>query len=113
LARLLSRFPLLVLLISGIIILFTGNIKKGIEFRLGIALVFFMVLTASFYHFWSVYENISRMFTLSIPLFILLKNEEEETKTWIYFLLSTLILILFLVKVILIQKAQGYTIWGM
>lgn len=113
LARLLSRFPLLVLLITGIGVLFTGNIKRGIEFRLGIALVFFMVSTASFYHFWSVYENVSRMFTISIPLFILLKNEEEDTKPGIYFLLSTLILFLFLIKVIAIQKAQGYTIWGM
>ena len=113
LARLLSRFPLLVLLVTGIAILFTGNIKRGIEFRLGIALVFFMVSTASFYHFWSVYENVSRMFTLSIPLFILLKNEEEDTKTGSYFFLTFIILILFLVKVIAIQKAQGYTIWGM
>ena len=52
------------------------------------------------------------MFTISIPLFILLKNEEEDTKTGMYFFLSFLILILFLVKVTLIQKAQGYTIWG-
>ena len=113
LARLLSRFPLLVLLITGIGVLFTGNLKRGIEFRLGIALVFFMVSTASFYHFWSVYENVSRMFTISIPLFILLKNEEEDTKPGIYFILSILILFLFLIKVIAIQKAQGYTIWGM
>ncbi|HRG76309.1 MAG TPA: hypothetical protein PLX69_17240 [Leptospiraceae bacterium] len=113
LARLLSRFPLLVLLVTGTVIIFTGNIKRGIEFRLGIALVFFMVSTASFYHFWSVYENVSRMFTLSIPLFILLKNEEEDTKTGSYFFLTFIILILFLVKVIAIQKAQGYTIWGM
>ncbi|MBP9889963.1 MAG: hypothetical protein KBF93_26935, partial [Leptospiraceae bacterium] len=34
LARLLSRFPLLVLLVTGTAILFTGNIKRGIEFRL-------------------------------------------------------------------------------
>ncbi len=113
LARLLSRFPLLVLLVTGIGILFTGNIKRGIEFRLGIGLVFFMVSTASFYHFWSVYENVSRMFTLSIPLFILLKNEEEDTKTGFYFFLTFIILLLFLVKVIAIQKPQGYTIWGM
>ncbi|HMV41565.1 MAG TPA: hypothetical protein PK079_17475 [Leptospiraceae bacterium] len=113
LARLLSRFPLLVLLMVGLITLFTGNIKRGIEFRLGIGLVFFMVSTASYYHFWSVYENVSRMFTLSIPLFILLKNDEEDTKTGLYFLLTILILLLFLVKVVLIQKTQSYTIWGM
>ena len=113
LARLLSRFPLLLLLITGLITLFTGNIKKGIEFRLGIGLVFFMVSTASFYHFWSVYENVSRMFTLSIPLFVLLKNEDEKTKPGVYFLLCILILFLFLIKVILIQKTQSYTIWGM
>ncbi|MBK8394647.1 MAG: hypothetical protein IPL26_05305 [Leptospiraceae bacterium] len=113
LARLLSRFPLLLLLITGIVTLFTGSMKRGLEFRLGIILIFFTISTASYYHFWSVYENVSRMFTLSIPLFILLKNEDEDTKPGMYFLLSILILALFLTKVVFIQKTQGYTIWGM
>lgn len=85
LARLLSRFPLLVLLVTGIAILFTGNIKRGIEFRLGIALVFFMVSTASFYHFWSVYENVSRMFTLSIPLFYFIEKRRGGHKDRLLF----------------------------
>lgn len=112
LARLLSRFPLLVLLITGIITVFTGTFQNGIQFRLGLLLTFFMVSTASYYHFWSVYENVSRMFTISIPLFVLLKNEDEKNRGEYYLLISFLILLLFMVKVILIQKPQSYTIWG-
>ena len=43
LARLLSRFPLLLLLITGIVTLFTGSMKRGLEFRLGIILIFFTI----------------------------------------------------------------------
>ncbi|MDX1961244.1 MAG: hypothetical protein SFU98_21930 [Leptospiraceae bacterium] len=111
LARLSSRIPLLALLGLGIITLFTGNFRKGLVFRIGLVLNFFMIVTASHYHFWSVYENISRMFTVSIPLMIFLKKEDEEAKVEPYLWLSIFILVLFLIKVIFIQKAQGYSIW--
>ena len=99
LARLFSRFPLVILFFLGAFLPFTGKIQKGWEFRISFLLIMFMVATAGYYHFWSVYENVSRMFTLSIPLFVLLKNEDEKTKPGVYFLLCILILFLFLVKV--------------
>ncbi len=111
LARELSRFPLLILLLLGFYVLLTGSKKLGNQFRLSILLVFFMVSTASYYHFWSVYENISRMFTLSIPLFILLKNENPNSKSEYYLNFTLIILFLFLVKIIFIQKTQNYQIW--
>lgn len=113
-ARILSRLPLFILLIIGIIAIFHGNIRKGYIFRLGLAFTFFMISAASYYHFWSVYENVSRMFTISIPMIILLKEEDESASITIaYLALSFFILILFLLKVIYIQKAQDYTLWGL
>jgi hypothetical protein len=113
LARILSRFPLLILLCLGLYSILTGDKKRGNEFRLMLVLCFFMISTASYYHFWSVYENISRMFTLSIPVFILLKNENETVKVNNYFSMSLVILFLFLIKIVLIQKTQNFTIWGL
>lgn len=111
LARQLSRLPLLFLFITGLAIMVTGNIKKGYEFRLTLLLSFFMIGTASFYHFWSVYENISRMFTITIPALILLMNEDETRSGKVYFLLTSGVLILFVIKLLFITKAQPYTIW--
>lgn len=108
--RLLSRFPLLILLVVGLFVTFTGSFKKGYVFRIGLLFTFFMIGVASHYHFWSVYDNVSRMFTISIPLAILLKQEDENSKVEYYLYFSLLVLFLFLVKVILIQKAQPYSL---
>ncbi|MCB1193231.1 MAG: EpsG family protein [Leptospiraceae bacterium] len=112
LARAGSRIPLLLLFVVGIITTLTGKIQVGYVYRVGLLFTFFMVGVASYYHFWSVYENVSRMFTISIPLLILLKKEDTTVKTSVYFILCLLIFALFLVKVVLIQKVQGFTIWG-
>ena len=110
-ARLLSRLPLFALLVTGVYAVFTGNIRRGWVFRLGLGLDFIMIASASFYHFWSVYENISRMFTVSIPMMIFLQQEDEESNTKPYLYMCALILILFLVKTLFIQKTQDYLIW--
>lgn len=112
LARSLSRFPLLLMFLVGVYGIFTGLINRGYHYRIGLALCFFMVGTAGYNHFWSVYENISRMFTISIPLFILLKNEDKECKTNLYFLLSIFIFGLFMIKLMFIMKVQQYMIWN-
>jgi hypothetical protein len=118
--RLLSRLPLLVLLFIGIICTFSGlfskersivNKGKNYVFRLALTLTFFMILSAGHYHFWSVYDNVSRMFTLSIPLIILLKQEDETVSIGGYSLVSIVIFFLFYIKIYLIQKPQPYLIW--
>ena len=109
-ARILSRFPLLVLFFLGTFLAFTGKLRKGWEFRIAILLVMFMIGTGGFYHFWSVYENVSRMFTLSIPILILLIGEDETVRHKEYILLTVLILVLFLLKVLFITKPMLYQV---
>lgn len=70
----------------------------------------FMVGTAGYYHFWSVYENVSRMFTLSIPVLLLLLNEDKNIRKQEYILFTLFILLLFLVKVLLISKQLSYQV---
>ncbi|MEM7180154.1 MAG: hypothetical protein AAF518_04530 [Spirochaetota bacterium] len=112
LLRSLSRLPLLLLFLLGIVATFTGKLTKAFEYRLALLFVFFMVGVASYYHFWSVYENVSRMFTLSVPLMIFLQNEDDSSHTLPYHFLCFLILLLFLIKVFFVQKTQNYSIWS-
>ncbi|MCZ8154532.1 MAG: hypothetical protein O9264_00325 [Leptospira sp.] len=110
LSRLLSRFPLVVLFFMGTFLVFTGNIRKGWVFRLCILLTMFMIGSAGFYHFWSVYENVSRMFTISIPALILLVNEDQTVRKGEYILLTIFLLILFIVKATIITRPMLYQI---
>ncbi|PJE03005.1 MAG: hypothetical protein CK427_06005 [Leptospira sp.] len=111
LARLLGRFPLVILFVFGLSLLFSKNIQKGWNFRLAMLLSLFMVGTAGHYHFWSVYENISRMFTISIPILILWKNEDESlyTKPFVYLVYG--ILTLFIIKIFFVSKPLTSIIW--
>ncbi|MDZ4726262.1 MAG: hypothetical protein SH817_08895 [Leptospira sp.] len=110
LARLFSRLPLVFLFFMGTFLCFTGNLKRGWHFRIALLFIMFMIGTAGFYHFWSVYENVSRMFTLSIPMLILLANEDERIAKFEYIFLTILILFLFLVKVLFISKTLHFQI---
>lgn len=110
LARLLSRFPLVVLFFLGVFLPFTGKLNKGWEFRISFLFVLFMIGTAGYYHFWSVYENVSRMFTLCIPILLLLFNEDRTIRKQEYLLVTILILFLFLIKVLFISKQMNYQV---
>jgi hypothetical protein len=109
-ARLFSRFPLVILFFLGAFLPFTGKIQKGWEFRISFLLIMFMVATAGYYHFWSVYENVSRMFTLSIPVLLLLMNADKQIRKEEYIFVTLAILFLFLVKVLFISKQMSYQI---
>lgn len=109
-ARLFSRLPLVFMFFMGSLLIFSGKLAKGWEFRICLLLVMFMIGTAGYYHFWSVYENVSRMFTLSIPTFIFLINEDRQVKKAEYVLFTLGLLLLFLLKAILISKTLTYQI---
>lgn len=109
--RLLGRFPLLVLFSLGTALVFFGDFKKGFVFRLAMALTMFMIGVADHYHFWSVYENISRMFTISIPIVILWKKEDPSLPAEPYALVTFLVTILFLIKLFFITNPLPYEIW--
>ncbi|TGM51805.1 hypothetical protein EHQ91_17530 [Leptospira biflexa] len=109
-ARLFSRFPLVILFFLGAFLPFTGKIQKGWEFRISFLLIMFMVATAGYYHFWSVYENVSRMFTLSIPVLLLLMNADKQIRKEEYIFVTLAILFLFLIKVLFISKQMSYQI---
>jgi len=56
-----------------------GGFKAALPVGLAILLTVASTLIADFYYFWSVYENISRMFTLLVPLMILFAAKYRDT----------------------------------
>lgn len=110
-ARALSKLPFVLLLILGIYSLLRGDLKKGFIFRVGLVLNFTMIIMGSYYHFWSVYENVSRLFTLSIPLMILLASEDGIKYRKYYLYLAFIQFVLFLVRISLIQKPMEHFLW--
>jgi hypothetical protein len=111
LARAFSRFPLFVTLLVGIYSALAGSFKRGTIYRIGLLLNYLMILFAGYYHFWSVYENVSRMFAISVPLMIMLAKEDGEIKRLLYLIMLKFTFLLFMIKIIFIQKAQDYFIW--
>lgn len=111
LARELSRVPLLVLLCCGAWILGRGNLAAGKEFRFAFFLTLLVVITASYYHFWSVYENVSRMFTISIPILLLWENEDDSIPTGFYYLVCLGLSPLFLFKVFFVTKPLAFFVF--
>ncbi|MCC5815673.1 MAG: hypothetical protein JJT78_13035 [Leptospira sp.] len=110
-ARVMGRLPLVLLFIAGVSLLFVGDKKKGWNFRLSMALVLFMIGSADYFYFWSVYENISRMFTLAIPVLILWKKEDSSLPAEPFALLTIAILLLFIVKLLFISQPLPHEIW--
>ncbi|TGK09097.1 hypothetical protein EHO60_12925 [Leptospira fletcheri] len=110
-AKKFSRFPLLLLFLSGCVLLFQGNRKKGFPFRLGMGLTLFSVFSAGYVLYWATYENISRMFTVSIPLLVLWQSEDETLSARHYWGIVALVLALFFVKIAFISKPLAYSIW--
>ncbi|WCL47563.1 AZOBR_p60025 family cell surface glycopolymer formation protein [Leptospira sp. GIMC2001] len=112
LARLLGRFPLVLLFVSGVALLFHQNLRRAWEMRIAFGLVMLMIGIAGHYHFWSVYENISRMFTLSIPILILWKKEDNALPIYPYAILTIVILFLFIIKLLFISQPLPHLIWN-
>ncbi|MCB1309325.1 MAG: hypothetical protein KDK30_14130 [Leptospiraceae bacterium] len=85
----LSAKWLLMLLIVGMgIALFTGRFREWrywFPHRAGIILVLFSVLIADYYYFWGIFDNIMRMFTLTVPLMILLKDCDASVRSRVFF----------------------------
>lgn len=109
-ARTLSRLPLLVLFVTGLITAVSGHWRKGFAPRLGLLLSLFMVFVAGHYHFWSVYDNVSRMFTISVALVLLLKARDHTVIDLPFHAVSLAILAVYIVRVIWVTPVMPYVI---
>lgn len=106
-----SRVPLFLLFLSGFFVLMSGDWKKAPGNRLSFFLVMFSIFSAGYVLYWSSYENVSRMFTVSIAFLIFWKLEDETIRDRFYWLVTGSILFLFLFKLIFISKTLNYEVW--
>ena len=109
-ARTLSRMPLLLLWITGMIALLTGRLRKGFAMRLGLFLSLLMIFVADHYYFWSVYDNISRMFTITVALVLLLKSRDHNILDIPFHGVSLGILVLYIIRVVWVTPVMPYVI---
>ncbi|TGK03976.1 hypothetical protein EHO59_10675 [Leptospira semungkisensis] len=110
-AKKFSRFPLLLLFLYGTFLLFRGNWKLGLAYRIGFGITMLTVFSGGYVLYWATYENVSRMFTISIPLLILWQKEDESLPNSPYWYLLAIILVAFLIKLALISKPLRYVVW--
>lgn len=88
---------LFLLIPAALLAVFSGDRKALLPFRLGALFTLASVLIADWYYFWSVYENVSRMLTVLVPILIFLKAEDARARTgWFFGLLGLLALLVFL-----------------
>jgi len=108
--RELAKFPIFIFFL--LLILNIKNIKNIKDFILYLP-VFFILFTAGVGEvgYWLSFDNISRMFTLSIVWLILLKNKDEQYNDYYALLLSFLILILLVIRIIYIKTPMLYMVY--
>lgn len=111
-AKKFSRLPLFLLFLAGLFVFCSGNWKKGIAGRLSFFLVIFSVFSAGYVLYWSSYENVSRMFTVSIAFLIFWKLEDDSIADLFYWIVTGSILLIFLFKLAFVSSILPYEIWN-
>lgn len=109
-AKKFSRIPIFLLFLAGLFVFGSGNWKRGIAERLSFFLVLFSIFSAGYVLYWSSYENVSRMFTVSIAFLIFWKLEDESIRDFAYWIVVGSIFFLFLFKLAFISATLPYEI---
>lgn len=106
-----AKFPLFLFYI--LLILNLKNINSRREFFLFIPIIF-ILFTAGIGEvgYWLSFDNISRMFTLSIPWIILLKENKEAYNDYYTLPLSLIILILLLIRIIYLKTPMSFYLFS-
>ncbi|TGK14905.1 AZOBR_p60025 family cell surface glycopolymer formation protein [Leptospira kmetyi] len=110
-AKKFSRVPIFLLFLAGLFVFGSGNWKRGIAERLSFFMVLFSVFSAGYVLYWSSYENVSRMFTVSIGFLIFWKLKDDEIRDGAFWIVVGSIFFLFLFKLAFISSTLPYEIW--
>ena len=102
------KVVLFLLIPTALVAVFTGNVRSFLPFRLATLFTLASVLIADWYYFWSVYENISRMFTVIVPIVILLKAQDARAHTASFFAVLGLLAFLVFIRTAAITPRFDY-----
>ena len=103
-----SRFPLVLFFVLSFVTLILGNWKKGVEWKLAYALSLLLIAMAGYFYYWSVYDNVSRMFLYTTLAIILAKNSDSKLRIDILGLSLFAILLLYLFRVLIFSRALEF-----
>ncbi|WP_425460700.1 AZOBR_p60025 family cell surface glycopolymer formation protein [Leptospira gomenensis] len=110
-AKRFSRVPIFLLFLTGLYVLKTGSWKLAIGLRFSFFLVLFSVFSAGYVLYWVSYENVSRMFTVSVPFLIFWKLEDDSISDRPFWLVCAAILCLFLFKLSFVSGTLPFLLW--
>ncbi len=64
---------------------FKSMVEGTLPFGLAAGFITLSILVADYYYFWGIFENVGRMFTLLVPVLILLKSDSPRARTAPFF----------------------------
>ncbi len=111
LVKISARILLLLMIPAAIYTLFSGRRSQLLPFRLALVLLLASVIIADYYYFWGIYENISRMFTLIVPILILLKNQDDESYTAPAFGILSVLFVMVFIRIVFLTPQFPYEIY--
>jgi hypothetical protein len=108
--REMAKFPIFIFYLLLIL-----NLKNIRDFR-GLILnipIFFILFTAGVGEvgYWLSFDNISRMFTISIPWIIFLKQENKAHNDYYVLYLSSIILLLLIIRLVYVKTPMTFYIF--
>ncbi|MBI3394543.1 MAG: glycosyltransferase [Spirochaetia bacterium] len=73
-----AKLILLLVLAGSVVVGVTQVRRRAVPYALAVLLTALSILVADYYYFWGIFENVGRMFTLLVPLSILLCAQMDE-----------------------------------
>lgn len=108
-----AKILLVAVLVAGIVLPFTGAWRKQVfvPLRLAILLTALHIIIADWFYFWGIFDNVGRMFTLFVPLVVLLKGEDRTARTAPFFFFVGLLSAFILVRAVFLTPAFPYDVY--
>ncbi|MCR9143395.1 MAG: hypothetical protein NXI24_14185 [bacterium] len=108
-----AKILLVAVLAAGIALPFTGAWRKQsfVPLRLGILLTALHIIIADWFYFWGIFDNVGRMFTMFVPLVVLLKGEDRSAKTAPFFFFVGVLSAFILVRAVFLTPAFDYDVF--
>ncbi|MBX7059465.1 MAG: hypothetical protein K1X75_15490 [Leptospirales bacterium] len=81
LAKQSAKWLLFLYFLTSLLAALSGRWKEGWPFRLALLFTLLSIAIADYYYFWSVFDNVARMFAFTTPALLLLAAESPRSRT--------------------------------
>lgn len=108
-----AKILLVAALAASLILPFTGAWRRQsfVPLRLALILTALHIIIADWFYFWGIFDNVGRMFTLLVPLAVLLKGQDRSAKTAPFFLVTTLLAAFVLMRAVFLTPQFPYDVY--